>query len=699
MKPRGKILLMVAAALTLLVAVVVIAVAAFDWNKAKPWLSRTLSQSFGRTVAIDGDLAVDWQRDTELGGWRAWLPSPHVSVGKVVVGNAEWARAHDFVSADAIAFDIAVLPLLAHRLTIHSVSFSAPQANLERLADGRDNWTFPDAGSWKLDIGRINLGVGKFTLLDQSSGTDLSGGIQPLDESIAFDELVAQQVKQARSEIAARIGPKATQHLAERIKRRKEQAPREVRQHYAFAWSAQGTFRKSAFKGIGKSGGVYFLRNPEQPFPLQADVRIGDTRIAFVGTLTDPADLNALDLRMWLAGSDLSQLYKIAPITLPPSPPYAMEGRLVGRFTPGTLMRYEDFVARIGQSDLSGTLQYEAKEPRALLSGKVESDELQFRDLAPLIGAGQRDPEAPKTAGKVLPEEPFRPERWRAMDADVLFSGDHVFRDSELPIHKVNTHIVMDNAVLALEPLKFRYAYGNVDANLRMDGQAAPIKATLSLSARDMQLKHMFPSIEGKSFDLGLANGDAKLTAAGNSVGALLGVADGELKLQLQSGTVSKALLETLGLNLPNIIVTKMFGDKQVKIDCAAADLVAKQGVFDSRAFVVDTDVALIEVSGTVDLGKERVDLVVHPKSKGVRLFSLRSPIHVEGPFAHVDASVDKGVLLARAATAIGLGAVAGPAALVPLTSTGTGTDSDHCAAALASAQGAPKAPPPAKQR
>jgi uncharacterized protein involved in outer membrane biogenesis len=57
-----------------------------------------------------------------------------------------------------------------------------------------------------------------------------------------------------------------------------------------------------------------------------------------------------------------------------------------------------------------------------------------------------------------LPVVPFRPERWQAMDADVRFTGDHVFRDSELPIHKVDTRIVMDNAVMLLEPLKFRYA-------------------------------------------------------------------------------------------------------------------------------------------------------------------------------------------------------------------------------------------------
>jgi uncharacterized protein involved in outer membrane biogenesis len=157
-------------------------------------------------------------------------------------------------------------------------------------------------------------------------------------------------------------------------------------------------------------------------------------------------------------------------------------------------------------------------------------------------------------------------------------------------------------------------------------------------------------------------------------------------------------LLETLGLNLPNMVVTKLFGDKQVNIDCAAADLVASGGVFDARSFVIDTDTALIEITGKIDLGNERIDLVVHPHSKGVRLLSLRSPIDVKGPFRNIDVGVEKGALLARAAGAIGLAVVAAPAAaLLPLTSTSFGTPDSRCEELLKVAQKAQAGKPARK--
>jgi len=132
---------------------------------------------------------------------------------------------------------------------------------------------------------------------------------------------------------------------------------------------------------------------------------------------------------------------------------------------------------------------------------------------------------------------------------------------------------------------------------------------------------------------------------------------------------------------VPNIALAKLFGDQQVKIDCAVADFAASGGVFETRAFVIDTDTALIRVDGKVDLGRETIDLVVHPQSKGVRLLSLHSPLHVRGPFRDIDVSIDKGALLARAATAIGLAAVAPAAALVPLTSTGANAAPNRCEA------------------
>ena len=687
MKRGIKWLLGTCGTLLVLLAVAIVLVATFDWNRAKPWVNQTVTDALGRTVAIDGDLQVGWYRDADLEGWRAWVPTPHVSAGKVTVGNSAWAQSRVFGTAERVDFDLALLPLLTHRVSIQMMRFLGPNAAFERAADGRENWTFTDVPStWHCDIGRLAIDKATFTFVDDAKAIHLAGHVDALDAAIAFGDLVTQQIRQARSEVLTRIGPKAVAHFQQLADKRAEATRQRDggRDRYAFAWTATGTFRKQPFNGSGKLGGVFYLRNSDRPFPLQGDVRIGDTHIVLVGTLTDPVNLDALDLRVWLAGPTLSHLYDIANLPMPNSPPYAMEGHFAGRFTAGAVrLRYENFTARIGQSDMSGSLLYEGRQPRPLLSGKIDSDELQFLDLAPLIGASAGEHAQPDQA-KLIPATPFRPERWRVMDADVEFTGDHVFRDSELPIHKVDTRIVMNDAVLSLQPLKFRYAWGDVDATLRFDGRQSPIDAKLDLTARGMQLKHLFAFADNAQVSLGRADGEATLTARGESIGALLGAANGHLKLLLDNGTVSKALLETAGLNLPNMLVTKLFGDRQVKIDCAAANLVATSGVFTANPFVIDTDVTRLDVTGTIDLGRETVDLVVHPDSKSVRVLSLHSPLHVRGPFRNVDVSIDKGALLARAASAIGLAALAAPAAaLVPLTSTSLGSAPNRCESLL----------------
>jgi uncharacterized protein involved in outer membrane biogenesis len=91
------------------------------------------------------------------------------------------------------------------------------------------------------------------------------------------------------------------------------------------------------------------------------------------------------------------------------------------------------------------------------------------------------------------------------------------------------------------------------------------------------------------------------------------------------------------------------------------------------------------------------VDLRIDPKTKALRLFSLRSPFYVRGPFSKPDVSVDKGVLAMKAGSAAVLAVVAAPiAALIPLINTGPGENSD-CARLLADAREKPKAPPPGK--
>ena len=61
-------------------------------------------------------------------------------------------------------------------------------------------------------------------------------------------------------------------------------------------------------------------------------------------------------MRLWISGPNLADLYAIAGVALPQTPPYATVGRLSGHFHPTrSMLKYEDFTARVGGSDLAGT--------------------------------------------------------------------------------------------------------------------------------------------------------------------------------------------------------------------------------------------------------------------------------------------------------------------------------------------------------
>jgi len=204
--------------------------------------------------------------------------------------------------------------------------------------------------------------------------------------------------------------------------------------------------------------------------------------------------------------------------------------------------------------------------------------------------------------------------------------------------------------------------------------------------------------IEQLQASVGSISGDANLTAQGNSVASLLAGSNGELKTLINQGQVSKMLLEMMGLNVANIVITKLFGDKQVQLNCMATDFAVTNGLARTRYFVVDTDEALINIAGTINLANEQLDMRIDPKTKGLRLFSLRSPFYVRGPFSQPDVSVDKGVLAMKAGSAIALAAVAPVAALLPLINTGPGEDSP-CGRLVALAKEKPTAPPPGKTK
>ncbi|MBN3789536.1 AsmA family protein [Burkholderia sp. Ac-20353] len=701
----------------------------FDWNHVKPWVTEQVTAALGRPFAINGELKVDWRRPDGETGWRAWLPWPSLSATQIEIGNPDWAKTPKFVTLDAAHFDLAVLPLLAHEIVIPSIDVVNPAVDLERLADGRNTWAFQFKQSnqpspWKVRLNSFGFGNGTVTYRDAITNADLTIAIDTLGQSIPLGDVMKEQEETSRAASVQRVGKRGAAQLSAKANAAAASSASAAQAAsatnatstastasaavtpassasaapvaipasgasaaaaaattakasgptYAFGLKVAGRYKNVPISGTGKLGGVLALEDASRPFPLQADVKAGDTRLAIVGTLTDPRQLAAIDLRLWLQGTTMSHLYALTGITLPDTPPYATEGRLIGNFKPhASTFRYENFNGRVGGSDLSGTLAYAQREPRPLLSGELVSNLLRFSDLAPVIGAdtaaskAQRGDTTRQPAGRVLPVETFRTDRWRALDADVKFTGRKLVKSADLPITDLYTHIVMQDGVLSLEPLKFGVAGGSLATTARLDGSATPLKGRFTVAARHLKLKQLFTTQKVMQSALGEINGDASLSATGNSPAALAATSNGEVKAIVTDGAISRLLMEAAGLNVANVVYEKMFGNRDVKINCAAVDFQANNGVLDTKVFAFDTDDALINVDGPISLRDESMNLKIHPHTKGFRIFSLRSPLYVKGTFKNPDVGVDAGALALRAGAMVGLGLLNPLAALIPL--------------------------------
>ena len=686
----------------LLILPVVLVVAAgvisanLDMNRFKPRIDAEVSAALGRPFAINGNLSVSWARGAPGdSGWRSLVPWPHVSAEDLTLGNADWARTPVMASLKRVQFELSPLPLLARRVVIRGLQLTGPSADLQRLADGRANWNLalPASGggtgaspSWSVDIDRIGFDQGTVAFTDETLKADVSLEINPLGKPVPFADVTGMQPDASQNPAPAQPAAvvKAAQtdgdSEADQALSQAEQASTANAHNasdYLFGWKAAGHYRGLPFKGEGRIGGMLALQNPQLPFPIQAKVEVGRTRASIIGTLTDPKNLGALDLRLSLSGASMADLFPLTGVALPDTPPYSTDGRLIAslRDKAGPVFSYRGFNGKVGQSDLHGTLRFALRLPRPRLAGQVWSDQLRMADLGPLIGIGAKGGDSPKpnaaaaaaraASGKVLPAEAFRTDRWGGMDADVTFYGQRIQHGGRLPLSDLNTHIVMDDGKLAVDPLRFGVAGGTIAGAIRLDGSKTPMAGSLRVSAQALQLKQLFPGMhapEAKGM-LGQLRGNAVLSGQGNSVAALLGDASGDVHALINDGVVSRGLMELAGLNVGNYLMAKLFGDNDVKINCAAADLGMNNGVMKTRALVFDTENALVDVNGSANFRDETLDLTVSPESKGLRIFSLRSPLYVRGTFAKPDTGVKMGPLLARGAGLVALSVALTPAA------------------------------------
>jgi uncharacterized protein involved in outer membrane biogenesis len=362
-------------------------------------------------------------------------------------------------------------------------------------------------------------------------------------------------------------------------------------------------------------------------------------------------------------------------VPFPPTPPYRLTGYLNHT---GNIWTFNRFEGTVGKSDLSGDLSVDNSTIPQLITADLHSHRLELKDLGGFIGVGIVS--GPRN--KLLPTVPYNLEKIRAADVDVLFKGEKIITEN-LPIEKMDAHLIIKDGTLKLAPLNFETAGGHLVTEITMDGRGSHIITHADITAKGLHLDQLLLTSKLTVSNQGIIGGRAKLDATGDSISQMMGTANGEAALIMDGGSISEMVLRLSNLDVANSFLLLVGGDKNVPIRCAVANFKAVGGDFKVQDLVLDTPKVNITGDGNVNFADESLHLRLVSRSKGFSLVSLRGPILVTGTLIKPKVKPDTTKVAARGGAAVGLAAVTvGVAGLIPLLDFGDNKDS-NCAALM----------------
>ncbi|MDZ3836886.1 MAG: AsmA family protein [Rhodospirillales bacterium] len=642
----GFLLAAIVALIALAVAAVVVISVFVGWGAFKEPLANAVSGAIGRKFAINGPLDVDLGRVTRV----------HMS--GVTLENADWAKQpENMVEIKAVDVGIDVFALLKGDIVVDALHVDTPKVSLTKNQAGEANWQFagkqeeepaPPAERQDLPIVRdLTVKDAALDYEDRKSGNEVS--------------LTLATLAGASTPDGVRV-------------------------------SGEGTYQDQPLALDVEAGSLDALRSEGEAYPINIDIASEAISAKVEGTVSQPQTLQGLDVQFAVKGNNLADLYTLAGVPVPPSPPYSLKGQLT---RDGSAFKLADFAGKLGESDLSGTAAVDTGGERLKATADLVSHKFDFDDIAVLMGGkreeekqaeAQREAKGEPTSGKVLPDKPINLSALREIDADVRIKAGQVLLPG-VPIDGLEGEVTLDAGVLRLSPMTVEIGQGTINTFMTLDGTVQPARADIDTRISRVDLKRLLSKSPFAQESAGHLGGRAKLATTGNSVAEILGSATGDLFVVMSGGRISHLLIELAGLDIAQSLGVAVSGDKPIPIRCMIGDFKANDGVFAVKTMVFDTTDTKIVGEGQIDMGEETLNLRLVPYPKDFSPLSMRTPLAVQGTLGNPQAMTDPIGIGVEGTVKKVVNAVLTPiVGLAPPIDEGVGEDSD-CAQLIADAK------------
>ncbi len=551
---------------------------------------------------------------------------------RFTLSNPDWASRPNLFQADKLDTRIAPLSLIFGKRRLYWLDLVNGAVDLEwNAAHTANSWTFSDKkGGEPLEFPRIDVAT--------VTGTS----VRYLDPRMrVLANLDVADIRSVDATIGRAVGLKGTGRLRET----------------PFTVTAQ-LLSPDATANRGQN-------------KLVARMRAAGNVIDVAGTLPSIADVENVPLAVTARGANLSTLLGVIDVAIPNTRTYRLRGQLVKQ---GEEYHFTRITGVAGKTDLAGKLTITNGE-RIHLDSVLATKSLDIVDAAPFIGynpdivesRGAVAAAAATGAGaqRLLPDGNFPVETMQIFDADLKWTIG-VVRSKNIPISNVDLTLDLERGRLALSPLTFAMARGNVASDAVFDTRSRPSAVSYDIRLAPTPMGRLLKGYGlAEAGTTGTIKGRIKLDGRGDSIHDSLASSRGRIAFVMPSGALSVRNVQLAELDIGTFAQRMFQGklDEPVQVNCGLIGFTVRGGVAAADPILIDTRKNVIVGRGGFSFRNEAVDLAFRADSKKFSLFAGQSPVGFGGVFAAPKMSVVSKDLLARVGTGLGLALVATPVA------------------------------------
>ncbi len=524
---------------------------------------------------------------------------PTIQATQLVIGSPPDITPLDLARIGEGTLHLRLLPLLWGKLKLTEVELNGVDLHLVRLGHSRNNYSLGGAGlsATLAPVRRLSLTGGHVSYDDPQRSLMLKA-------DAAYDP----------------------------------QTPRPLR------LTGGGVIRGAPYQ-VEAQGAPLNGRDPKAPYPFQATLVDGATRMQADGTSQKPFDFRGFDLAVDASGPNLADLGYLFNVTAPNSPPFKLKTQIK---RVAHVVSLHGIDARFGASDLHGDLISDHNQPRRKFTATLTAGALTAADIAVLASPRPDHAVARSTAGTVgraasekgsFADKSFDLDGLRKVDAAVDLRARRL-TGYAVPFTDVVARLRLENGHLSLQPLSASLSPGGVSARLTLDARAAAPLLQASAAVRGARISVLRPAA-AKTLD-GIVDASAEFHGTGTSAQTMATHLQGRAAFRVDQGMIKRTDAEALGGD-PLQAAWLQFVDKgaAVPLRCASGLFTVANGVATPHNLKIDTGAGATVGHGAIDFNAGRIDLLLQPIEREGSKPSLAAPIHIVGDLAHPKVSVD----------------------------------------------------------